>query len=125
MPKLAIIIGIILSILGLYAYFGMGAQSMTALIPTFFGIPFIILGFMGQQENRRKTAMHFAAALALLGFLGTVSGLIQFISMVGGTTVERTEAVTVQAIMAVLCFLFVFFAVKSFIEARKAQKTAG
>jgi len=124
MPKLATVLGIILILLGLIAYFGLSAESITALIPTFFGVPFLILGFLGQKENLRKHAMHAAAALALIGFLGTAQGLFQFISMIGGTHVERSEAVTVQAIMSVLCLLFVILAVKSFIDARKAQKTS-
>lgn len=119
MPKLATVLGIILIVLGLFAYFGLSAESVTALIPAFFGIPFFILGIIGQKENLRKHAMHAAAALALIGFLGTMQGLFRFLSA------ERTEAVTVQAIMAVLCLVFVILAVKSFIDARRAQKAAG
>lgn len=121
MPKLATVLGIIFILLGLFAYFGLSAESVTALIPTFFGIPFLILGLLGQKENLRKHAMHAAAALAVIGFLGTVSGLIKFISMLGGTEVERSSAITVQALMSVLCLLFVVLAVKSFIDARRAQ----
>lgn len=124
MPKLATVLGIILILLGLIAYFGLSSESITALIPTFFGVPFLILGFLGQKENLRKHAMHAAAALAVIGFLGTARGLTRFISMLGGAGVERSEAVTVQAIMSVLCLLFVILAVKSFIDARKAQKTS-
>ncbi len=124
MPKLATVLGIILILLGLIAYFGLSAESVTALIPTFFGIPFLILGLLGQKENLRKHTMHAAAALAVIGFLGTVRGLFQFISILGGTQVERSDAVTVQAIMSVLCLLFVILAVKSFIDARKAQKAS-
>jgi len=122
MPKLTIVIGIIFIVLGLFAYFGLRAESITALIPTFFGIPFLILGLLGQKDNLRKHMMHAAAALALIGFLGTASGLVKFISMIGGTGVERAQAVTIQAIMSILCLLFVILAVKSFIDARKARK---
>ncbi len=122
MPKLATVLGIIFIILGLFAYFGLRAESVTALIPAFFGVPFLILGLLGQKENLRKHAMHAAAALALIGFLGTVRGLIQFFSMLGGTEFERSAAITVQALMSILCLIFVILAVKSFIDARKAQK---
>jgi uncharacterized membrane protein HdeD (DUF308 family) len=124
MVKFSIILGIILIVLGLYAYFGMSAESVTALIPTFFGIPFLVLGVLGQKESRVKHSMHGAAVLALLGFLGTIGGLIGFFSLLGGAHVERPEAVTIQAIMAVLCLLFLVFAVKSFIDTRKARKAA-
>jgi uncharacterized membrane protein HdeD (DUF308 family) len=121
MPKLAIVLGIILIMLGLFAYFGLAAGSITALIPTFFGIPFLVLGIFGYRENLRKHMMHAAAALAVIGFLGTARGLYGFISMLGGTEVERSDAVTVQALMSVLCLIFVILAVKSFIAARKTQ----
>ena len=39
--------------------------------------------------------------------------------MIGGAETARPAAVTVQAIMAVLCLVFLIFAVKSFIDARK------
>jgi len=34
----------------------------------------------------------------------------------------RPAAVTVQAIMAILCLVFLIFAVKSFIDARRAKR---
>ncbi len=63
--------------------------------------------------------MHGAAVLTLLGFAGTVGGLIKFFKMLGGAEMERPAAVTVQAIMAVMCLVFLILAVKSFIDARK------
>jgi hypothetical protein len=119
MPTLSIIFGIILISIGLFGYFGLGSQSITALIPAFLGLPVVILGVLGLNEKRLKVTMHIASVLMLLGFLGTVRGLFKFFSMIGGNAVERPEAVTVQAIMAVLCLIFLAFAVKSFIDARK------
>ncbi len=63
--------------------------------------------------------MHGAAVLTLLGFAGTVGGLIKFFKMLGGAEMERPAAITVQAIMAILCLIFLIFAIKSFIDARK------
>ncbi len=119
MPAFSIISGIILIIMGLFGYFGLGSQSVTALIPAFFGLPVVILGVVGLKEQFLKTTMHIASILMLLGFLGTVTGLIKFFSMISGNQVERPEAVIVQAIMAVICLIFLIFAIKSFIDARK------
>jgi hypothetical protein len=105
--------------MGLYGYFGISSESITALIPTFFGIPLLVLGWIGLNEKYLKHAMHGAAVLTLLGFAGTISGLIKFFKMLGGAETARPAAVTVQAIMALLCLLFLIFAVKSFIDARK------
>lgn len=119
MPKFSIVLGIIFIVMGLYGYFGISSESITALIPTFFGIPLLVLGWIGLNEKYLKHAMHGAAVLTLLGFAGTISGLIKFFKMLGGAETARPAAVTVQAIMALLCLLFLIFAIKSFIDARK------
>jgi uncharacterized membrane protein len=119
MPKLAISFGILFIIIGLVSYFGISSESITALIPTFLGIPLLIAGIIGLNEKYLKHAMHVAALLMLIGFAGTVSGLINFFNMLGGAETARPAAVTVQAIMAVLCLIFLILAVKSFIDARK------
>lgn len=123
MPKFSIILGIIFIVMGLYGYFGISSESITALIPTFFGIPLLILGWLGLNEKYLKHTMHGAAVLTLLGFVGTIGGLIKFFKMLGGAEMERPAAVTVQAIMAVLCLLFLIFAVKSFIDARRNKES--
>ena len=119
MAKLSIAYGIIFILMGLYSYFGISSESFTALIPAFFGVPMLIFGWLGLNEKYLKHAMHGAAVLTLLGFAGTVGGLIKFFKMLGGAEMERPAAVTVQAIMAILCLIFLVFAVKSFIDARK------
>jgi hypothetical protein len=122
MAKLTIVYGIIFILMGLYGYFGISSESITALIPTFFGIPLLILGWIGLNEKYLKHAMHGAAVLNLLGFAGTVSGLIKFFRMLGGEQFERPSAITIQAIMAFLCLVFLILAVKSFIDARKKRE---
>ncbi len=121
MAKLTIIYGVIFIVMGLYGYFGISSESITALIPTFFGIPMLILGWLGLNEKYLKHAMHGAAVLMLLGFAGTVSGLIKFFAMLGGAETARPAAVTVQTIMAVLCLVFIALAVKSFIDVRRKK----
>lgn len=119
MAKLSITFGIVLIVLGLISYFGISSESVTALIPAFLGVPLLVLGWIGLSEKYRKHSMHGAAVLMLIGFAGTVSGLIKFFRMIGGETFERSSAITVQAIMAVLCLIFLILAVKSFIDARR------
>jgi hypothetical protein len=120
-PAVTIALGVILIGLGVIGYFVTGRQSPTALIPAFAGVLFLILGVVAQKPGARKHAMHAAAALALLGFFGTVPGLIKFFRMLGGAEVARPAAVRSQAIMAVLCLLFVIFCVRSFIAARRTR----
>ena len=122
MAKLSIIYAVIFILMGLISYFGISSESVTALIPAFFGIPMLILGWLGLNEKFRKHMMHGAAGLMLLGFIGTVSGLIKFLKMLGGVQPERPAAVTVQAIMAIMCLVFLILAVKSFIDARRNRQ---
>lgn len=119
MAKLSIAYGVFFILMGLYSYFGISSESITALIPTFFGIPLLIFGWIGLNDKYLMHAMHGAAVLNLLGFAGTISGLIKFFKMLGGAETARPAAVTVQAIMAILCLIFLILAVKSFIDARK------
>ena len=121
MAKISITFGIILIILGLISYFGISSESITALIPTFLGIPVLILGFLGLNEKYLKHAMHGTAVLMLLGFGGTVGGLIKFFRMLGGEVFERPSAITIQAIMALICLVFLILAIKSFIDARRKR----
>ena len=121
MAKFSILLGIILIALGLISYFGISSESITALIPTFLGIPILILGYLALNEKYLKHAMHGALVLVILGFGGTVGGLIKFFRMLGGEVFERSSAITVQAIMALLCLIFLVFAIKSFIDARRGK----
>ena len=121
MAKLSIGLGIVLILLGLISYFGISSESVTALIPAFIGVPILLLGFLALNEKYKKHAMHIAAVLMLIGFGGTVSGLIKFFRMIGGEVFERPSAITVQAIMAVLCLAFLILAIKSFLDARRKK----
>jgi hypothetical protein len=119
MPKAAMLFGVIFIILGLVAYVGISSESITALIPAFLGVPMLILGWLALNEKYLKHAMHGAAVLTLLGFGGTVGGLIKFFRMIGGEQFERGSAITVQALMSLLCFIFLVLAIKSFIDVRR------
>ena len=118
MAKTAITFGILLTLLGLIAYFGISSESITALIPAFFGVPVIILGWLALNEKYRKHSMHIAAALMLLGFIG--AGMRVFPQLVG--EIANPSAFTVQLIMTLLCLIFTILAVQSFIEARRNRE---
>jgi len=122
MAKLSNAYGVILILMGLISYFGISSESITALIPAFFGIPMLMLGWLGLNEKYLKHAMHGAAVLMLLGFAGTVSGLIKILKIFGGVQPERPAAAIVQAMMAVMCFMFLVFAVKSFVNVRRNRE---
>ena len=125
MPATTILFGLLLIILGVGGYVATDRESLTALIPAIAGVLFVLLGAVGRIDHLRKHAMHAAAALALLGFFGTISGVIKLFSWMGGNEPDRKPAVVAQAIMAVLCLLFVILCVRSFIAARRARAAGG
>ncbi len=124
MAKITIGLGVVLIALGLGSYFGTGRESGTALIPAYFGLPLLVLGLVALNERMRKTAMHIAVVLGLLGFAGTVTGLTKLPVLLTGGELKRPAAVAVQAAMAIVCCLFVLLwvwsFVWSFIKARRA-----
>jgi hypothetical protein len=120
MASTTIIVGIALIIVGLAGYFLTGGVSKTALIPAAFGLVIALAGLLARDERRRKHAMHAAVAIALLGFLGSVRGLLRIGDVLDGTAV-RPAAVVSQSIMAVLTGIYVVLAIRSFVNARKVN----
>ncbi len=116
--------GVVLVVLGVGGYFGTDMVSPTALIPAAFGLLLIIFGALARDEKRRKMAMHIAVTIGLLGFLGTVSGLVDLPTLMSGGTVARPAAVISKSIMAVLMAVYVGMCVKSFIDARRRRAAA-
>lgn len=116
-------IGGILIALGLGAYLFSDSRSFTALIPAILGALYLVAGLLSRKAGWHKHAMHGAAAVALLAFLGTVSGLFQLPALLAGTA-ARPVAVVVQAITAVLSLVFLVLAVRSFVAARRGRATS-
>ncbi len=123
MPTLAIVFGLILEAMGIGAYFLSGTQSVTALIPSFFGSLILLSGVLGLLiPKARKHVMHVAALVGLLGTLGGLGmGLPKISGLIAGT-LERPTAVIMQIAMGVVCLVFLALCVKSFVDARILKK---
>jgi hypothetical protein len=117
-PSITLALGVVLIILGLAGYFLTGTTSVTALIPAAFGLVISLLGLMARDDRKRKHAMHAAVVVALLGFLGSVRGLLQLGALFAGTA-ARPAAIVAQTIMALLTLGYIVLAVRSFIKARR------
>ena len=124
MASTTIVFGVILILLGIGGYAGSGMASVTALIPAIFGVLLAALGVIARNPERRKLAMHIAVTVGLLGFLGSVPGLLKAGALVTGSPLERPMAVAAQSIMAILMAIFVGMCVKSFIDARRSRAGA-
>ncbi len=124
MAKLTIVFGILLIILGAASFALYG--HIHTLIPAAFGLLLVIFGALANSPDpkRRMLFMHIAVTVGLLGFLGSIPGLIGFFQMLAGHVVARPAAAKVQAIMATLCLIFVLLCVRSFIQARRTRLAA-
>jgi hypothetical protein len=121
MPTTSIAFGTLLILLGIIGYvYGLtqNAASVTALIPAFFGIVLVILGFLARtKENLRKHLMHAAVLVALIGFIAIIADFART-----GWKFAATAPVISKALMGLLCLLFVILCVKSFIDARRSSE---
>ncbi|CAN5435383.1 hypothetical protein BH10ACI4_BH10ACI4_19700 [soil metagenome] len=122
MAKLTIAFGALLILLGAGAYLTLGHHPHT-LIPAAFGALLAIFGALANTDvpKKRMLFMHIAVTVGLLGFLGTIPGIIGTIRMMSGQFVARPDAAKVQAIMGTLCLIYVLLCVRSFIAARRLR----
>jgi hypothetical protein len=123
MPRLTVLTGVLLIVLGVGGFVASGYEP-TAVLPAVLGLPLVVLGRMAEGEARKATAMHIATGITLLGAVGGLQGVIQLPALLTGGDVERPLAATVQSVMTVICATHVAFAVKSFREARRDSVSA-
>jgi hypothetical protein len=123
MAKVTLVFAVALIALGLVGYIGTGSAHPTALIPAVLGVLLGIFGALAisPNEGRRKLFMHINVTLGLLGFLGTIMGLVQWFQMLAGATVKNPPATESKAAMALICIIYVALCVRSFIAARRAR----
>jgi hypothetical protein len=123
MAKVTVVFAILFIALGLVGFIATGSVHPTALIPTWLGLLLGLFGILSfsPDAGRRKLFMHINVTLGLLGFLGTIMGLIQWFQMLSGAVVKNPPATESKAVMAILCLVYVLLCVRSFIAARRAR----
>ena len=134
MAKLTIVFGALIALVGAFGY--VETHFWHALIPVVLGLLLIVLGVVANtpEQRRRMLAMHIAVTVGLLGFLGTIPGLIALPGYLSGShdpsAAERVHAgvltghkmaAEVQSATCILCLVFVLLCVRSFIAARRAR----
>ncbi len=121
-----IVCGLILTAIGSYGYLNAtpnaeGKVSPTALIPAVIGVLILVCGALALKDGLRKHAMHFAAMLGVLGFLGGFAPPIR--QLATGKELNLTAPAAVAGLaMSLVCAAFVGLCVRSFIAARKARQ---
>jgi hypothetical protein len=123
MPILAVITGLVLVLLGVLGYALTSTKSLTAFIPSVSGL--LLLASPRARKPCAATPCTLAAGVSLLGLLGTLSGLVTLTGSFFGGTLERPVAVIAQGLTALVCLLFLIFAVRSFVAARRQRRELG
>lgn len=114
MTRITFIYAAFLFLLGIVAYL-LTMTSLTAMIPTFFSIPFFILGGLATLgEKWRKHTMHVAALLALIIIL-------MLASMVARRGIALNVASISQLTMLLGTMGYLAASINSFISARKRR----
>ena len=117
-PNLAIISGSILILWGIFSYFASDSASFTALIPSVFGAPLLILGVLSIRDSSNKHHyMHASMIFALFSLLG---GLRMF-------QLEDPSNLTLAShlILLIVGLIFMIGGILSFRYARKLRESLG
>jgi hypothetical protein len=121
MARLSVWIGVLLVAIGVGGYWLTNGVSATALIPVAFGAAIIMLGVYGRGQAQRRTAMHLAMGVAIVGLIGSFSGIVQVITVLAADGVDRQlrAAAVSRALMAGILMIYLSAGISSFLQARK------
>lgn len=119
MHRWTILFGLLLVAIGLGGYYFADAKQPMALIPAVLGIAMFVCGVVAAQGAMRRLAMHVAALIGMIGFVGPMVTIFNDI-----TNTANTAEVLAKGLTSALCLMFVLMCVNSFLEARRAR-TAG
>lgn len=116
MAQTTIGFGAALIILGVIGYGAAPTPSVTALIPSIFGIILAALGFAARNPRWSRHAMHGAVVIGLLGALAPLQRLIPAFT---SGTFTWSIATGSLLVMLIICGIFTGLCVRSFIQARR------
>ena len=114
MHRWTILFGLLLAAIGLGDYYFADAKQPMALIPAVLGIAMFVCGMVAAQGAMRMLAIHVAALIGVIGFVGPLIALFE--------DTANTAAVLAKGLTSALCLMFVLMCVNSFLEVRRARK---
>ena len=123
MVNLTRVLGGLLVVVGVAAYLITGAESVTALLPAFLGLPILVLGLLAGRLRERPTIVT-ALVFALLGALGTLMNVAELPALLAGDEVERPAAVVTSTVTVVLCLAYLGFGVRWWRSSRDVESAS-
>ena len=118
-PNFAMVCGGILMLSGIISYLISDTGSLTALIPSFFGIPLLIMGFLSNRNEANKHHyMHAAMVFALVSVLGGMR-IFSIWSDASGLTLLS------HVILIIVGTIFMVAGILSFRHTRKSREALG
>lgn len=121
MTSVTLVVGAVLTLAGVIGYAVTGAESVTALIPSFVGLLMLIAGIIARNVNARRHAIHAALVIALLGALGSLRNVAAIGDVFDGTA-ERPAAIILSTLMFVVLIGYLVLGIRSFIQARRDRR---
>ena len=117
-PNFAIICGGILILWGIASYAISDTGSITALIPSFFGIPLLILGILSIKNNTNKH--HYMHASMVFSMVSVLGGFRIF-------SLDDASNLTLLShmILIIIGVVFMVGGILSFRHARKLRESLG
>ena len=117
MEKISIFYGLFLVLWGLIISFKSDSNSITSLIPSFFGVPILIFSLLTVKfPEKKKLFMHIVVSFGLIVFIG---GLDILRGVLKDNLFENFYADLSKTMMLFSGLIFTFLCVRSFIFARK------
>lgn len=95
-------IGVLLIIIGILGRVLTGTTSITAFIPLFFGVPIVILGWIGRNPDRTRLMIIIVIVLSVLGAVGAANVVADLF-----TNSATLASILSRGSMLILCILMI------------------
>lgn len=112
-----------LTAFGVFAFVRSKHRHPTGLFPSLIGLLLVVLGFASETNNRARAAESAAAGVALMGVLVPIQG-IAFPGIFKSTKQDdqpHPERLLAQAGTALLCGIYLLFALGAQLSARRGD----
>ena len=119
--NITLLIGLAMTIWGIFVTYVSGSQSLTSLIPSAIGLPMLIVGYLSiKYEHRKSLFMHLAVVLGLIMFIGGLDFIRSL--LVDSIIFKNFWADLSKLLLLVFGGFHVYLCVRSFRHIRKSRE---